>query len=383
MASTLHSAGLWSPGEANRTQRLKVSLDTTRRFQLHHAPSAAPIDCASPSLICQELCIMRADIRYNNIIDSDEARIAQANADKAPQMPHDQIDAAKFYITQHYHKYTQENHEVWRDLFNRRWAVLEQQVSRTFIDGLKILRLSGERLPLLVDTVLQHDCQITDGKILKAGTKLEGINRYLGEVSDWASYGVPGYLPAKSFFACLAQRQFPTTVLIRPREVMDYLPEPDIFHDVFGHVPLHASRVFADFLQTYGRAALLCDDPHHIERLSRLFWFTVEFGLIKEDGRVKIYGSGLVSSHGEAGYSLHGAWEKKADGPESAVPCLERPVAEWRPFDLERVCNTPFEIDHYQPIYYVLESFEQLRDAMNEYAEQVIGKTGMALASGR
>jgi phenylalanine-4-hydroxylase len=317
---------------------------------------------------------MRGDIAYNNIIDSDEAKLAQARADAAPGLPAGQIDPREFYITQAYHKYTRDNHEVWRDLFNRRWAVLEQQVSRTFIDGLKILRLSPERAPLLCDTVLAHDCTITGGAVLKAGTRLEGINRYLGEVSDWASFGVPGYLPAKSFFACLAARQFPTTVLIRPREVMDYLPEPDIFHDVFGHVPLHASRVFADFLQTYGRAALMCDDPYHIERLGRLFWHTVEFGLIKEDGRVKVYGSGLVSSHGEAAYSLTGAWERVADGPGSAIACSKRAVPEWRPFDLDRVCSTPFDIDHYQPIYYVLESFEQLRDAMNQYAEQVLGK---------
>ncbi len=235
---------------------------------------------------------MRTEIRYNNIIDSDEARLAQAAADKAPETPTPLVDRRKFYITQAYHKYTRDDHEVWRDLFNRRWGMLEQQVSRTFIDGLKILRLSADRLPLLSDTTVAQDCHVADGKIIKAGTRLEGINRYLGEVSDWASYGVPGYLPAKAFFACLAAREFPTTILIRPREVMDYLPEPDIFHDVFGHVPLHASRVFADFLQTYGKAALACDDPVDVERLGRLFWFTVEFGLIKEDGRVKIYGSG-------------------------------------------------------------------------------------------
>jgi len=311
---------------------------------------------------------MRSDIVYNNIIDGDEARQAQAAADLAPSLPSEQIDAKKFYITQQYHKYTRDNHEVWRDLFDRRWGVLEQQVSSTFISGLKVLRLSRERLPLLCDQIIAEDCAITDGVILKKGTKLEGINRYLGEVSDWASYGVPGYLPAKSFFACLAQRQFPTTVLIRPRNVMDYLPEPDIFHDVFGHVPLHASRVFADFLQTYGKAALECEDEYHIKRLSRLFWFTVEFGLIKEEGRVKIYGSGLVSSHGEAAWSLAG------DPQTGKQP-------ERRPFDLEAVCNTDFEIDHFQPIYYVLESFEQLRDAMHTYAEQVLdGKRAMSRA---
>jgi phenylalanine-4-hydroxylase len=323
---------------------------------------------------------MRHDIRYNNIIDSDEARIAQAAADHAPSLHHDQINADQFYITQHYTKYTRENHDVWRDLFDRRWNVLEEQVSQTFIDGLKVIRLGRDRLPLLDDLVLTSDIEVAGGTILKAGTRLDGVNRFLREVSDWSSYGVPGYLPAKSFFACLAQREFPTTVLIRPREVMDYLPEPDIFHDVFGHVPLHASRVFADFLQTYGKAAMLCEDEHHIKRLGRLFWFTVEFGLIRESGRVKVYGSGLVSSHSESAYSLTGQWETKGRPAADKTP---REVPEYRPFDLDRVCETDFDIDHFQPIYYVLESFEQLRDAMNEYAEQVIGRAGLAAAGAR
>lgn len=320
---------------------------------------------------------MRADIRYNNIIDSEQARLAQAEADKAPDLPADRIDADRFYITQNYEQYTREDHEVWRDLFDRRWEVLERQVSRQFIEGMKILRLTRDRLPLLDDTVLSRDISIAGGQVVAKGTRLDGINKFLKARSDWSSYGVPGYLPAKAFFACLAAREFPTTVLIRPREVMDYLPEPDIFHDVFGHVPLHALKVFADFLQTYGKAALLCEDEHHIKRLGRLFWFTVEFGLIKEDGQVKIYGSGLVSSHGESQYALNGGWEKPGDKAED---CTERPVAQWRPFDLDRVCETDFEIDHFQPIYYVLESFEQLRDAMNRYAEQVIGEAGLAKA---
>ncbi len=318
---------------------------------------------------------MRADIRYNNIIDSDEARNAQAAADHAPNLHAGEIDADRFYITQQYWKYTREDHDVWRELYDRRWTVLERQVSRIFIEGMKILKLSRDRLPLLDDWVADRDLELAGGVKVKQGTRLEGINTFLKRASNWASYGVPGYLPAKAFFACLAQREFPTTVLIRPREVMDYLPEPDIFHDVFGHVPLHTLKVFADFLQTYGQAALMCDDEHHIKRLGRLFWFTVEFGLIREDGKIKVYGSGLVSSHGEAAYSLTGDWEKKG---ERVPDCTERPVPVYRPFDLDRVCETDFEIDHYQPIYYVLESFEQLRDAMNRYAEEVIGRARLA-----
>jgi phenylalanine-4-hydroxylase len=320
---------------------------------------------------------MRSDIRYNNIIDSETARIAQAWADKCPETPASEVDADRFYIQQEYARYTQADHDVWRDLFDRRWTVLEQQVSSQFIEGMKILRLTRDRIPLLDDLVLKQDITIAGGEVLKAGTKIDGINKFLQAQSSWASYGVPGYLPAKAFFACLAQREFPTTVLIRPREVMDYLPEPDIFHDVFGHVPLHTLRVFADFLQTYGKAALLCADEEHIKRLGRLFWFTVEFGLIREEGRVKVYGSGLVSSHSESAYALQGAWEQKG---ANTPACTERPVAEWRPFNLERICDTDFEIDHFQPIYYVLESFEQLRDAMNEYAEHVLGAATLAKA---
>lgn len=319
---------------------------------------------------------MRADIRYNNIIDSDEAREAQAAADRTPGMPAAEIDADRFYITQHYHLYTRDDHEVWRDLFDRRWTVLEQQVSRQFIEGMKILRLTRDRLPLLDDVTLDRDIEVAGGQIIKAGTRLDGINKFLKAQSEWASYGVPGYLPAKAFFACLAQREFPTTVLIRPREVMDYLPEPDIFHDVFGHVPLHTLKVFADFLQTYGRAALECEDEEHVKRLGRLFWFTVEFGLIREDGEIKIYGSGLVSSHAESEYALKGRWEARGEWVQD---CRVRDVAVWRPFDLERICETDFEIDHFQPIYYVLESFEQLRDAMNRYAERVLNERRPAM----
>src|SRR5690606_30869860 len=137
----------------------------------------------------------------------DEARAAQAAADAAPDLPADQIDADRFYITQHYHKYTREDHDVWRDLFDRRWAVLEQQVSRQFIEGMKILRLTRDRIPLLDDVVLDRDIQIAGGRVVPRGTRLDGINKFLQAQSSWASYGVPGYLPAKAFFACLAQRE--------------------------------------------------------------------------------------------------------------------------------------------------------------------------------
>ena len=215
---------------------------------------------------------------------------------------------------------------------------LESRASTVYLEGARAINLVRDHLPYL------------------EGSK--SINNFLEKLTGWQSRAVPGYLPAKAFFACLARRDFPTTIVIRPMKSIDYLPEPDIFHDVFGHVPLHADPVFADFLQTYGRAALTATDEEDMTRLARLFWFTVEFGLIRETDRIKLYGSGLISSPGESKHAL------------------ESPDVDRRPFDLDTVCNTDFEIDHYQPILYVLDSFDQLRDAMNEYANRILEKNG-------
>ena len=269
------------------------------------------------------------------VIDSDEARRAQAAADRSEGMPADQIDIESMKVTQHYDKYTDENHEVWGIIFQKRMEQLADFGSDVFLTGAEAINLRADRVPPLKD-----------------------VNERLNLLTGWSSHGVPGYLPAKAFFAFLAQRQFPTTITVRPKTSMDYLPEPDIIHDVFGHVPLHTDPTFADFLQTYGKAALHTNSDFHTERLARLFWFTVEFGLIHEGGKLKLYGSGLISSEGEGHHAL------------------ESPKVDRRPFELERVCDTDFEIDHYQPILYVLESFEQLRDAMQTYAERVLDEAG-------
>jgi phenylalanine-4-hydroxylase len=135
---------------------------------------------------------------------------------------------------------------------------------------------------------------------------------------------------------------------------MDYLPEPDIFHDVFGHVPLHADPAFADFLQRYGKIAVAARDEADVVRMTRLFWFTVEFGLVHEDGRTKVYGSGLISSHGDAANAL---------GPK----------CERRPFSLDAVFNQHFEIDHLQDVLFEVESFDQLFAAVKEAEERICG----------
>jgi phenylalanine-4-hydroxylase len=172
------------------------------------------------------------------------------------------------------------------------------------------------------------------------------VNRRLAASTGWAAVGVGGFIPAAQFFRCLGQRRFPTTLKVRPRAPLDYLPEPDIFHDVFGHVPLHAHPVFAEFLQQFGALAAESRTEAETTEMARLFWFTVEFGLIREDDRVKIYGSGLISSHGDAANAL---------GPR----------CQRRPFVLDDVLSQAFEIDHFQEVLFVVDSFEQLFDAVD------------------
>ena len=266
------------------------------------------------------------------MIAGPEGRAAQEYANHFLEPGYE--DITKVYIEQLYEGYTEENQESWRTLYDKQMEYLATHASSVYLTGAKSINLVRDHIPYL------------------QGPK--SVNHFLQKLTGWQSRAVPGYLPARTFFACLARREFPTTVVIRPKESLHYLPEPDIFHDIFGHVPLHADPVFADFLQTYGKAALLTTDPYHTERLARLFWFTVEFGLIREDGEIKLYGSGLISSPGE---SVHALTSKEV---------------EHRPFDLDTVCNTSFEIDHYPPILYVLESFAQLRDAMNSYANRLI-----------
>lgn len=284
------------------------------------------LECALGVLIMMSGSINHA------MIDDGEAKVAQEYADNFGNSGFD--DPSRMYISQRYDGYTEENHETWTTLYDRQMAYLADHASNVYLSGARAINLVRDHIPHL------------DGP--------QSINTFLSKLTGWQSKPVPGYLPAKAFFACLAEREFPTTVVLRSKESIDYLPEPDIFHDIFGHVPLHADPVFADFLQTYGKAALLTEDPEHTDRLARLFWFTVEFGLIKENGELKLYGSGLISSPGESEHSI------------------TSDEVERRPFDLDTVCETTFEIDHYQPILYVLESFEQLRDGMNEYAERLI-----------
>jgi phenylalanine-4-hydroxylase len=233
------------------------------------------------------------------------------------------------FRAQDYARYDAEAHAVWQLLFARRLATLEQTASHVFLDGIARIGLDATRVPDLAD-----------------------VNRRLDASTGWNAVGVDGFIPAAQFFRCLARRRFPTTLGVRPRTQLDYLPEPDIFHDVFGHVPLHADPVFADFLQRFGTLAAGARTPKETEQMARLFWFTVEFGLVRERGDVRIYGSGLISSHGDAAQALG-------------------PACDRRPFALEAVLNQPFAIDDLQPVLFVVESFDQLFEAVDTLTRQV------------
>jgi phenylalanine-4-hydroxylase len=193
--------------------------------------------------------------------------------------------------------------------------------------------------------------------------KLDDVNQFLNPLTGFKAKAVSGYVPAYLFFDCLSSREFPTTITIRRHDKLDYLPEPDIFHDIAGHVPMHTDKAFADTLVRFGELAKLAveigseikdeDEKLHrlnsiIKSLARFFWFTIEFGLMKGKDGMKVYGSGLLSSFGEIQYSI------------------ESPLVQRYPLQLEWVINQYFEIDHYQPLLFWVESFDHLFSLVTE-----------------
>lgn len=238
--------------------------------------------------------------------------------------------AAAYLIEQDWESYSPEQHAVWQELVSRRMPQLRSHACAEYLDGFEQIGLSEARLPRLRD-----------------------ISRLLAPRTGWESTPVSGFLPADAFFEMLAARRFPTTTSLRARESMDYTPEPDIFHDVFGHVPMHAHPIFADFLEQYGKVcASVIDRPAALERLGRLFWFTVEFGLIRQNGQVKVYGSGLISSHGECTRVLNGG-------------------CEIRDFDLDAVLDQRMQTSEMQPVLFAVESFEQIYEAAKQAAGRI------------
>jgi phenylalanine-4-hydroxylase len=228
---------------------------------------------------------------------------------------------ATAFIQQRWEDYTAEQHEVWKVLFKHRMFQLKDAGSKVFCDGIERIGLSENFVP-----------------------NLEDVNARLQPATGWNAVAVSGFLEAKLFFKCLAERRFPTTVIIRRMDQLDYLPEPDIFHDVFGHVPLHSDPVFADFLQRFGAVAAAAKTENEVKLLTRLFWFTVEFGLIEENGKPKVYGSGLISSGADCANALSAKCQRL-------------------PFSLESVFAQDFEVSDLQNVLFVVKSFDQLFEA--------------------
>ena len=246
----------------------------------------------------------------------------------------------ELYIEQPYQLYTAENHRAWKRLYERMLPRWDRFANQHFLDGLSALHLPANRIP-----------------------RLAAVNRFLGPLTGFEARAVAGYVPAFLFFDCLRHRQFPTTVTIRPADRLDYLPEPDIFHDVCGHVPMHTDPAFACTLVRLGECAhtavaLVSGVGNQRVRLrtlrsvlramARFFWFTVEFGLMRSRGGLTVYGSGLLSSFAEIEHAV-------------VAPEVDR-----RPMDLEEVIHQPFEIDHFQPRLYIVDSFAHLYQLVDE-----------------
>ncbi|WP_032112109.1 phenylalanine 4-monooxygenase [Candidatus Paracaedibacter symbiosus] len=227
-----------------------------------------------------------------------------------------------YLINQNWQDYTESEHEMWRTLFKRQEKVLEGRVVPVFLDGVRELGMAASGIP-----------------------RFEALSDILKQRTGWEVVAVPGLVPDDVFFRLLAEKKFPSTCFIRKPEQIDYLQEPDIFHDVFGHVPLLINPIFADYMQYYGEAGLKALGQDCLHRLARLYWYTVEFGLIQTDEGLRTYGAGIVSSYSETIY------------------CVEDPKPNRIMFDLKRVMRTNYRIDDFQETYFVVPSFESLFDA--------------------
>jgi phenylalanine-4-hydroxylase len=250
--------------------------------------------------------------------------------------------SGELYIRQPYELYSAENHEAWRRLYARMEGRWQRYANERFLEGIANLCLDPERVP-----------------------RLDDVNRFLSPLTGFSAKAVSGYVPSFHFFDCLRNREFPTTITIRDAATLDYLPEPDIFNDIDGHVPMHTDRAFAHTLVRLGDCAHTAvqtvagtrDETERVRRMTsiykamaRFFWFTIEFGLMRsqEGAGLRVYGSGLLSSYGELAHSI--------DAPE-----VQR-----YPIQLEWVVNQYFEIHHYQPLLFIVDGFDHLFSLVDE-----------------
>lgn len=227
-------------------------------------------------------------------------------------------------VDQPWDDYSDVDHGVWKALYQRQREILVGRASDEFLQAQDMMGMSPDRIPRFAE-----------------------LNAVLEAATGWTIVGVEGLLPELDFFEHLANRRFPVSWWIRRPDQLDYIEEPDLFHDLFGHVPLLMIPAFADYMQAYGRGGVKAHGigADALANLTRLYWYTVEFGLIRQHDGLRIYGSGIVSSKGE---SIH---------------CLESAAPNRIGFDLERIMRTRYRIDSYQKTYFVIDSFAQLMDA--------------------
>ncbi|MBB6368582.1 phenylalanine-4-hydroxylase [Xanthomonas sacchari] len=227
-------------------------------------------------------------------------------------------------VTQPWDSYSADDHATWGTLYTRQRALLVGRACDEFLEAQDAMGMGSQAIP-----------------------RFDELNAVLQATTGWTLVGVEGLLPELDFFDHLANRRFPVTWWIRRPEQIDYIAEPDLFHDLFGHVPLLMNPLFADYMQAYGRGGVKAHaiGPDALQNLTRLYWYTVEFGLIDTPDGLRIYGAGIVSSKGESLYSL-----------ESNAPNRIG-------FDLQRIMRTRYRIDTYQKTYFVIDSFEQLMQA--------------------
>jgi len=224
-----------------------------------------------------------------------------------------------------YSNYTEQDFSVWKILFDRQMDILKPIVSNEYLDGLKAVQFSADRIP-----------------------NFSKLNALLKPITGWSLHTVPNISPQKEFFEYLSQKKFTSTCWLRTMEQLDYLEEPDMFHDVFAHIPLLSNQAYVDFFKGISDIALKhIDDPKAVELLGRIYWFTIEFGLIKGTDGLKIYGAGIISSMGETKH------------------CLSKQAIHI-PYDVQTVFDTNFRTDIIQERYFVVDSFQQLYESLPE-----------------
>ncbi|WP_025762748.1 phenylalanine 4-monooxygenase [Dyadobacter tibetensis] len=234
-------------------------------------------------------------------------------------------------MDQQYNLYTEADQLMWKRLYNRQMEILPTIASKGYLEGIDKVKFVADHIPNFA----------------------QETNPALRALTGWEVYVVPGLIPHQEFYTHLYRKQFPASSWLRQPDQQDYLEEPDMFHDSFGHVPLLSNPDFCNFMAHLSEVALrFIDQEDALQRLSRLYWYTVEFGLIREEGKLKIYGGGILSSAGESLYCL---------GP--TIPKLD--------FDLSQVLSTPYYIDHYQQHYFVIDSYEQLYNSIQDLEDNL------------